>query len=548
MKNEALQYFTAAGMTPRDEQTFVIDEVAKNWNDYKYFILDCPTGTGKTHLAISISSTVENSYILTSTKMLQDQYLKSSPMVTSLKGKGNYTCDVEPMFTADAAPCLAQKSLLKQCQSANRCPYYNARNKAFSSHMFLTNYTYFMFATHCGPLSENGPYKDKRERSLLVMDEAHELENHLVGFAEIRITKKRLAKLGVEVNDLDWQKEDEYELTIELFSRIKRICDEYEIEINEQLNKSSGVQDDLHKLKLEFAKNINGLRNKHYALDKYLQSYKIFSARNKEDKWVFELNRKEEELVISPITTAGLFGKYVDGSAEKFIFMSATMPPAAEMAKLIGCEESEICTVSTDSPFPAEKSPITIFPAVKTSFKALDENLPFITEICTKITDSYQNEKGIIHTGNYKIANYIYKNAPDRLKKRLLYKNMLGNDADLNNQELLEMHSSRNDGTILLSPSMTTGVDLENDLSRFQLMVKLPFLSLGDIRVKTKADLDDMWYQTQMWMTILQSAGRSTRSVDDYCHSYIIDSSFPYFYGKFKNKLPDHFTKRLVMS
>lgn len=548
MKINALDYFDGLGLTPRDEQKFVINEMVDNWNKYKYFILDCPTGTGKTHLAICISNAIKNAYVLTSTKLLQEQYIKSSQTVTSLKGKANYTCAYDPMFTVDAAPCLAQKNLLKQCQSASRCHYYNARDKAFDSKIFLSNYVYFMFATHCGPLSDNGKYADRKVRELIIMDEAHELENHLVGFAEIRLSKKSLAKLGVEVNDLDWQNEDEYELIIELFSRIKMLCDEYSIEIEKQLNQSASVEDDLQRLKLEFAKSINGLRNKHYILDKYLQSYKIFSERNKEDHWVFDYNRKEETFLISPITTSGLFGKYVEHASNKFVFMSATMPPASEMAKLIGCDESEIYTISTDSPFPAEKSPITVFPAVKTNYKELDNNLSLINEICSKIAGNFENEKGIIHTGNYKIANYIWERSPRRVKDRLLYKSMIGKDTNLSNEELLEMHETRKDATILLSPSMTTGVDLENDLSRFQIMVKLPFLSLADVRVKTKADLDSMWYQTQMWMTILQSAGRSTRSVDDYCQSFIIDSSFPYFYSKFKHKLPPHFTKRLIMS
>ena len=92
---------------------------------------------------------------------------------------------------------------------------------------------------------------------------------------------------------------------------------------------------------------------------------------------------------------------------------------------------------------------------------------------------------------------------------------------------------------------MTTGVDLPDDLSRFQILVKLPFASLGDARVKKKSDLNPMWYRFQMWMTLMQSAGRSTRSETDHCVSYILDASFYHFWEKDKMYLPKWFNDRI---
>ena len=98
---------------------------------------------------------------------------------------------------------------------------------------------------------------------------------------------------------------------------------------------------------------------------------------------------------------------------------------------------------------------------------------------------------------------------------------------------------------MLLSPSMTTGVDLKDDLSRFQIVVKMPFSSLADPRIKKKSTINSNWYTCQMLKTLIQACGRSTRSVDDFSATYILDSSFKYWVTRYKKWLPESFLKRI---
>jgi Rad3-related DNA helicase len=92
---------------------------------------------------------------------------------------------------------------------------------------------------------------------------------------------------------------------------------------------------------------------------------------------------------------------------------------------------------------------------------------------------------------------------------------------------------------------MHTGVSLDDDLSRFQIIVKLPFLSLGDRRVKRKSEIDPDWYLNKMWLTVIQAAGRSTRNEKDESVTYILDKSTPYFLNKWRSNLPKDFLSRL---
>ena len=92
---------------------------------------------------------------------------------------------------------------------------------------------------------------------------------------------------------------------------------------------------------------------------------------------------------------------------------------------------------------------------------------------------------------------------------------------------------------MLLSPSMTEGLDLRDNLSRFQIVAKMPYASLADPYVKTRMSLDPDWYRLQTALTLVQALGRSIRSKDDYATSYIIDGDFAFFMRQADSILPD---------
>ena len=67
-------------------------------SDYKYIILEAPTGFGKSPVAIAVAMTLGSSYICTSTKDLQTQYSRDFPYLKVAKGKNNFPCLVKEDF------------------------------------------------------------------------------------------------------------------------------------------------------------------------------------------------------------------------------------------------------------------------------------------------------------------------------------------------------------------------------------------------------------------------------------------------------------------
>jgi Rad3-related DNA helicase len=96
-----------------------------------------------------------------------------------------------------------------------------------------------------------------------------------------------------------------------------------------------------------------------------------------------------------------------------------------------------------------------------------------------------------------------------------------------------------------VSPSLHTGLDLKDDQSRFQIVVKIPYPSRADRWIETKRKLDGgKWYNWQTALRLVQCCGRSIRSKDDWAKTYILDSAFSRFIRE--NKLPAWFREGII--
>ena len=76
--------------------------------------------------------------------------------------------------------------------------------------------------------------------------------------------------------------------------------------------------------------------------------------------------------------------------------------------------------------------------------------------------------------------------------------------------------------------ALNPGVDLPGDLCRVQVVMKMPFASLGDKQVARRLYSKDgqLWYSVSTVRTLVQMTGRAMRSSDDWCTTYILDRQF----------------------
>ena len=124
--------------------------------------------------------------------------------------------------------------------------------------------------------------------------------------------------------------------------------------------------------------------------------------------------------------------------------------------------------IEVGSEFPIENRPIFKVNTAYLNYKTLElENVQrAITNAVDKITDIHKDHKGIIHTSNYTQVKFIEKLLSKDNKKRLIH-----TDPEIKRDKVISKHFENDEPSVLISPSLHTGLDLKNEQSRFQILV-----------------------------------------------------------------------------
>lgn len=159
-----------------------------------------------------------------------------------------------------------------------------------------------------------------------------------------------------------------------------------------------------------------------------------------------------------------------------------------------------------------------------------------ISNAIDKIMTHHRDYKGIIHTTSYEQLNFIRENVSEGNRRRLLI-----TDPEVERDEVIAKHAESKNPTVLISPSLHIGLDLKDELSRFQIITKVPYLSLADRWIDEKRKRNEQWYTWQTALKLVQGYGRSIRSKEDWAITYVLDAAFGHFVFRNKDILPDWF-------
>lgn len=529
------------GFTPNRNQQYIIKEIEKALSErHKFIVINAPTGSGKSFIAPTLANYTTpvpvdfkddvddysifnptdgptmmeeygrfGAYALTITKALQDQYKETFDWTGVLKGKSNYQCMVDEEETVDVAPCLFAEGLKKECWGCNRCPYYNARNEMLKSDFSALNYSmFFSLPEHL------------KQRSILILDEASELEDQIVNHFTCEVDIPFLRKVGVELKPTP-SSEDRtlmaqwIRLTI---CSVQKKLEEYAAYLDSNKTKDATF----FKKRTEYSK-LSRLDQKIVTLaETYFESQYILEKDGATLKFIpLKINVLADRLF---------------RHADTVILMSATIIDHKNFTKSLGV--NEYYYIEAPSLFDPKKSPIYILAKQKLNYKNLQQMLPTLVKQIEGILEEHEGDKGIIHTHTQNIANYIRDNLKSN---RCLFR-----EEGVNNEQILNLHSTSNSDTVLVSPSMAYGVDLKGDLAKFQIILKAPWLPTKDVRVEKMMKLDKQWYANKMLCTLVQASGRGSRSANDECQTYILDGTIYDAIARNKNKLPKHFVERIL--
>lgn len=537
-KHDWRPYFPFAA--PRQEQVNAIEAILDSFESgKKFFVLEAQTGVGKSAICIAVSRYIAEhmtpaqghivgSTVLTTQKLLQDQYEKdfSKHSMCSLKSSSNYQCKHHKKQTcAETRPMLESEP--KGTKFWNtcvlNCSYKKKKEEFIGGPLGVTNFAYFLNETK---------YSGKiPKKQLIVVDEAHNLPDELSKFIEVSFSEK-FAKSFLDMDiptDLtarkfvDWVTESYYPVLL-----LKKTSFE------EGMKKYAGLAEKMQNGELIKLSKKMDLLSGHEA------KVKTFLKMWDPDNWLMEEIPADEKsgrkLQFKPIDVAPYAASHIHNWGEFVLLMSATILDTKGYKTLCGITDDVSDSLIIPSPFPVENHPIIYAGVGSMGNNDIDSTLPKLADAVKEILKAHKSEKGIIHCGSYKIAWYI--------KKAVKSPRLLIHDSS-DREAVLAKHMTSREPTVILSPSMTEGVDLKDDLSRFQVICKIPFPYLGDKLIRKKMSKWDWWYDLQTAKTLIQSVGRSVRNENDKAVTYILDTIWDRFYSKNSRLFPENFKKSL---
>ena len=560
-ERQILQSFTKLGMTPRENQVANINSILEAFlnRNKKYVVLNASTGTGKSIIGAVVADVIGtmrrsklSSLILMHNNALTKQYYETFSAFEiddymQLKGANNYRCGVlstnAPDGLVTAEQCAKRKLeqegagafIKKHCDS---CEYARLKAMKNNSANVITNFSYYFVDRQYSKVFDKRP--------IVVWDEAHTIndvfcEHNAIYFSKERLEKAyeelartlklnagiilkqlKMVQLHLETGKID---ESNYLTFLKALLEVYKTAHE---QIQEMVDRP--------KLEMKEFTRLSKIAKKYFNY-----GCKIGDLLTYKYEHVFEFNEKTCEVTVKPIFIGDMFEKTLVHS-DFNLFMSATISKDY-ITETLQLKESDVEFIKVAPTFSSNNKQIIFYDVRSLNYKNMQDP-SVIKAICSNTANIVKNhvegfqENGIVLTPSFAIAEKMAEAVRRSKVKVEVFEHKRGEKIE----ELIRSFKASKKTRVLISPSIYEGIDLPDDLSRYQVIVKAPFPSLAEKRMNYILKNHPKIYELLTIQKIVQGCGRSVRSIDDHAITYILDANAQRLFNSALNVWRDEFS------
>lgn len=562
----------------QDVLNHVLEAMAAGKRD---IFIQAPTGTGKSLIALELSKILAESgylsYLLTSEKSLQQQYeydcnvkFKSRHSdVKSISGVDTYTCDINgEKFSLGVCRAMGLTySETNQLPCAGTCAYIQRRQAAIQSRRSLMNYSYWLIQMNY-VLRKMGDASPFRVRDVIICDEAHKIPDIVESHFACRLKPETADRVNGVIDALRKMGHAYDAPTLPLHTAIvealkipaKAPAADHHAALQTVYAEYTALKNTLNTIKTSIAnsyipggydnanltawhknlprevKNLfrlaDDIKDHHCKVEDYTQMIERHGLHN------LVVCDDDGERAYHNMSDHLLFHRHFRNFARTRIYMSATLQPKLLIDRW-KLDPSKCYIINVSSDWDPANSPIVLCNTADMGYTGGRDSVNRAVKKIDELLDVHYNERGVIHTVTHLIADELKANS--RHAHRLLTYSSTAEKLGL-----LDQLDNKPSNSVLVGPSLFTGIDLADEKGRFNIITKLAFPNVGNAlwarRFKYARDV----YFGETAAVLEQSAGRTTRHESDYSTTYILDSRAKDFLKYSRRYLSDTFLERLV--
>ncbi len=534
-------------------------------------------------------------YYLTSNKTLQDQLqvdidrFKWHSNIHLLKGTNNYPClpgrsfDLAPgtILPFDKIPTIDPNEIRldyedRKCEGFSNdsivsmkcypgCPYKIARQEASTKFASCMNYYYWIKVL---PIK-----KYFNIRSITICDEAHLAPQIFVDSINLEITYAMYKRFFAVIGSMDQYSGGRitkvygrnYQSMVDGFRGLlhrkctdikaiyKNVCDITDNlkVISQEIKESEENTIVAFSYDVALEKQFRKLRKSWEELRQQLEGFikqKYKSQDNFKDIFIdtqYNELDKAWEYTIRDLNEGRVCKKVFLNNCDKVLFMSATIGNFEAFMESVGIDEelkTKTVAMSLQSDFDFSESPVYCMNFGKLTQQTFQNNIDSVLKKCVGlVAKKHPEDKGIIHTVTFEITQKLQE-IVNTLKSEDIKRRFLFYSNSEEKQQHIETikNDTENIPYVICGPSLYEGIDLKDDMGRFNIVIKVPYTALTKY-IQHKIERYPLWYDNDVMNKTVQAIGRTNRHKADYSTTYLLDSKFSDIVWTF----PDIITDRL---